>query len=308
MTDPIHSIKYVAQRTGLTAHTIRAWERRYAALVPVRTETNRRLYSTEEVEKLELLHRGTKAGHAIGQIAALTVEELRHLLKNELEQELNLDPDTFPVTGDPDQLLDECLMAVDSLDLDALESLFTRAAALLGSAMLIDRLILPLLREIGEEWVQGELRPAHEHMATSVIRNYLGRLLAASRPAAGARRIVVTTPAGQIHELGAMIAAVTAASEGWRVLYLGPNLPADEIAGALLRYGATAVAMSIVYPPDDPELHEEITILRKSIGPKPTIFIGGRITESLATTLEKVNAIHVQDMPNLRQKLARWQS
>src|SRR5579871_2950965 len=80
MRETMHTIKFVAQHTGLSAHTIRAWERRYAALSPERTATNRRLYSTDDMEKLSLLRRAVQAGHNIGQIARLSLSDLQRLL------------------------------------------------------------------------------------------------------------------------------------------------------------------------------------------------------------------------------------
>jgi len=74
-------MKAVAARTGISSHTIRAWERRYGALSPARTPTNRRLYSAEDVEKLVLMRRAAEAGHSVGQIAGLTIEELRRLAR-----------------------------------------------------------------------------------------------------------------------------------------------------------------------------------------------------------------------------------
>ena len=71
MRKQMHTIKFVAIHTGISPHTIRAWERRYSALSPDRTATNRRLYSTTDIEKLSLLQRAVQAGHSIGQIANL---------------------------------------------------------------------------------------------------------------------------------------------------------------------------------------------------------------------------------------------
>ena len=75
-----HPIRVVARRTGLTSHVIRVWEKRYGAVSPLRTPTNRRLYSDRDVERLQLLHRAILAGHSIGQIAQLPNERLRALV------------------------------------------------------------------------------------------------------------------------------------------------------------------------------------------------------------------------------------
>src|SRR5579871_1811614 len=166
MRETMHTIKFVAQHTGLSAHTIRAWERRYAALSPERTATNRRLYSTDDMEKLSLLRRAVQAGHNIGQIARLSLSDLQRLLA----QNEALEAEKAPAKFLP---LEECLRAVEQLDAAALEYALTRAAAMLGTLVMIDQVALPLLQRIGERWREGEVRVAHEHMASAIVRTYL---------------------------------------------------------------------------------------------------------------------------------------
>ncbi|MGZ4975468.1 MAG: MerR family transcriptional regulator, partial [Limisphaerales bacterium] len=79
MSEAAHAIKLVSLRTGLTAHVIRVWEKRYNAVRPRRTATNRRLYSTDDIERLTLLHEATRAGHSISTIASLSTAELRKI-------------------------------------------------------------------------------------------------------------------------------------------------------------------------------------------------------------------------------------
>jgi DNA-binding transcriptional MerR regulator/methylmalonyl-CoA mutase cobalamin-binding subunit len=306
MTDSLHPIRYVAKHTGLSQHTIRAWERRYAALSPDRTTTNRRLYSSEDIEKLSLLNRAVRAGHSIGQIAGLSVAQLQSLAIPETPAEIgsNLQDSIFTDSNQrATPWLEECRLAVERLNAQGLDEALSRAAAHLGTAALIDRVLLPLLNTIGEKWREGDLRPANEHMASAIIRTFLGRILETFHPDLSAPCLIVTTPVGQVHELGALIAAVTAASEGWRVLYLGPNLPADEIAGAALQSGAMAVALSIVYPPDDSRLEQEIKNLRTMIGPESAILAGGRSSAAYRAPLDSIRAIHLSDLHALRKEL-----
>lgn len=301
----MHTIKFVANHTGLSPHTIRSWERRYAVLSPDRTATNRRLYTVEDMEKLSLLHRAVLGGHSIGQIATLSVSELKGLLIEERTKESALPKQMASAAGAyiPHSYLEECLNAVERWDADALEYALTRAAAMLGTVAMLDQVMLPLLERIGEDWREGDVRPAQEHMASAVMRTFLGRTLAAFQPPAQAPRLIVTTPIRQLHELGALIAAVTAASEGWRVLYLGANLPAEEIAGAAYQSHAGAIALSIVYPPDDPTLAQELDTLRRSVGPEMSLLVGGRASANYTIALQSVGAIRITDMSALRRTL-----
>lgn len=305
----MHTIKFAAQYTGLSQHTIRAWERRYGALQPDRTPTNRRLYSAEDLEKLRLLRRAVEAGHSIGQIAHLSQDSLRNVLDL-------TGSETGPNDGSPPErgaihpetqsasFLDECLHAVERLDTELLHRSLARATSLLGATTAIEHVIAPLLKRIGEDWRSGQIRPAHEHMATALVRTFLGKTLSAFRPEELAPFLIVTTPVGQIHELGALIVAVTAASEGWQVLYLGPNLPAEEIAGAVLRSRARAVALSIVYPPDDTRLADEILALRSYLKDDIPVLVGGQMATAYRATLDSIGAIYVEDLQKLRMQLS----
>lgn len=91
-----------------------------------------------------------------------------------------------------------------------------------------------------------------------------------------APHLIVTTSASQTHELGALIVAAAAVTEGWRVAYSGPNLPAEEIAAAAETLNAQAVALSIVHPPNDPHLVAELQLLRRSLPAEVVLLAGGR--------------------------------
>jgi hypothetical protein len=98
------------------------------------------------------------------------------------------------------------------------------------------------------------MSPAHEHLATVVVRRTLTWMMENGTPPPMAPAIVVATLAGQTHELGAMLAAAAASTHGWRVVYLGANLPASEIAVAANHTRATAVALSLLHPTEDPTI------------------------------------------------------
>ena len=100
-------------------------------------------------------------------------------------------------------------------------------------------------------------------MPSTVIRNFLGRDSSPFAPNSNAPVLIVSTPTGQLHELGAVMVAAAASDMGWRVIYLGPSLPAADIAAAARQHEARAVAVSIVYPEDDPDLPAKLENLRK---------------------------------------------
>ncbi len=301
----MHPIRVVAKRSGLTAHTIRAWEKRYGAIEPQRSETRRRLYSDEDIQKLILLRLATEAGYRIGEIAGYSSEKLRDLLKDVVHTiPETIDSETLEVENlEASSYLENSLNAVLNFDNDKLENILNEAMIDLGELAMIEKFLIPLLHKIGDLWEKGTIRTAQEHMASAVIRTFVGNLLSSHIKKGNAPHITVTTPAGQAHENGALVAAAIAASDGWNVTYLGPNLTAEEIAGASRKKSSQAIALSIVYPHDDPHIAAELQKIRKFVGNEVKIIVGGAAADSYSQTISEINAIYEEKMSNLRTVL-----
>ena len=235
-----YPLRAVIRRTGLSADVIRAWERRYGAVAPSRSDGGQRLYSEEDVVRLLLLRNATAQGHSIGEIATLDISALEALSTRR-------GPDTAVGEDRSDAVIAAAVTATEELDQVALESTLKRAVMSLGATRFVDTIVSDLLRQVGDRWHAGTLSPSHEHLASHTVRRVLGWVADAYEPTAGAPTILVATPAGELHELGAMAAAAAAAEEGWRVVYLGPNLPAADVAAATAQVGAELVALSVVY-------------------------------------------------------------
>ena len=302
-----HSIKVVARKTGLSPHLIRAWEKRYATINPERNGGNRRLYSTEEIERLALLKRATDAGHSIGDIAQLPTERLAVLVAQEGNAGGGLRAADAASQGSnataASQLVADAYAAVEAMDSGRLEAVLDRGSVVLGQVRLLSEIIVPLVERIGEAWRNGELKVAHEHVASACIRTFLGQV---SRPMAvhpGAPVLVSTTPTGQLHELGAILVAASATTRGWRVIYAGASLPSEEIVSVVRAHNARAVALSIVHPEGDPLLPTEIRRLRRLLPEGTQIVAGGRASCGYQEVLNEVGAIQVVSLTGLAEVL-----
>lgn len=297
-----HPIQVAARRSGLSADVIRVWERRYGAVRPSR-DGSRRLYSDADVARLILLRKATAAGRRIGDVAVLDDDSLGRLIH---------DDEVLSATGGRDErphtYFGAALEAVERLDARGLQQTLSAAVTALSRPLLYDQVIVPLMREVGERWRSGSLRICHEHMASAQVIVFLSTLLAGADTGDGGPRLVVTTPAGQRHEIGALLVALTAASEGWQVLYLGPNSPAAEIAATALQGDARAVALSIVYPPDDPGLIEEFRQLRTLLPAQLPLLVGGAAAGAYDAALAAAGVVQVGDLDALRGQLERIRS
>jgi methylmalonyl-CoA mutase cobalamin-binding subunit len=122
---------------------------------------------------------------------------------------------------------------------------------------------------------------------------------------ATAPHLIATTPPRQRHELGALMVAAVAAGEGWQATYLGPDLPPEEIAAAAMEKGAQVVALSLIYPPDDPRLADDLRRLRRLLSPSTVLLAGGRAYPAYGAVLDEIGAIRVPDLSTLRRELDR---
>jgi MerR family transcriptional regulator, light-induced transcriptional regulator len=228
-----YPIRAVSRLTGLSIDTLRAWERRYQAIVPERTDRGRQ-YTHANVQRLILLRELVERGHTISQIAPLPDAELRSMLS----------------TAQP-----AARKAIPTVSIESLVDLFAnfenirandelgRQAALLSPRDLVFGVVLPLLREVGERWHRGEIGIAQEHLVSSAVHHLLGSLLRIYSPRPGAPKIVIATLSGELHEFGIMAAAMIATFCGLNPLLLGPNLPAEELMGAARKTSASIVAV-----------------------------------------------------------------
>jgi MerR family transcriptional regulator, light-induced transcriptional regulator len=305
MADVQHSIKAAAQISGLSPHVIRVWERRYDAVSPDRTDTNRRLYSEEEIERLTLLRQATEGGHSIGNIARLPTETLRKLTEQAQASHSVAPPSRAISLAAPEGIVEEALQATLRLNAAELESAFSRASVAVGHHGLLEKVIGPLAVKLGDAWRDGQITAAHEHFASAVIRNFLARHYKPYGLNGNTPTIVVGTPSGQLHELGAVMVAAAANNMGWRVVYLSTGMPAAEIAGAAIQNQARVVALSIVFPGDDPNLPGELEHLRNLLPPSVKLIVGGRAAESYRSVLTQLGAEHVSDLRQFYSALER---
>jgi MerR family transcriptional regulator, light-induced transcriptional regulator len=271
-----YRIGTVARLTGVSTHAIRVWERRYRAVEPRRTGGGNRLYSDQDVARLRLMKRLTDQGHAISQIANLDEQSLRSLLP-----EAAAPPDL----GDRERLQGEFLTAVEALDVVAAERILSRMALGLSPRDLVTAVVGSLLEEIGRRWEAGTLRISQEHAASALMRNLLGTLMRMYTQDGNAPTAVAATLPGERHEFGALMAALLAATHGWRVLYLGPDLPVDDLVHAVSTSGAQLLLLSLVNDPT-PAQREAARALIAGAGDRVTVLAGGRAAGAFSGALD----------------------
>lgn len=267
-----HRIGAVVERTGLTEHAIRVWERRYAAVKPERTEGGSRLYSDDDVRRLQLLGQLTGEGHAISGLAKLPTAQLVELARVQQAQQA-------PNPTALDELGEQFLSAIRALNPAATDAVLARASDEMAPRELLANLIAPLATEIGARWARGDLTIAEEHMATVALRDLLTRLRRDHPPRASDPIALAATLSGEKHELGLLMAALLAAMSGWNTVYLGTDLPADQLVDAVTMADARLLLLSMV---SEGGLERRGTLreLRDRLPNQVEIIVGGRAAVS----------------------------
>jgi methanogenic corrinoid protein MtbC1 len=279
---------------------------------PARSDTKRRLYSDYDIERLRLIRIAKQNGRRLVDVAPLTLEALRDVVSEDSRYDQAQDNQaevyrpswTSPLesSGTQDDI-DAMLFAVQTMDQHRFDQLLQEGLVKQSLPAYLETVIGPLLREIGESTRLGKLRIAHEHMATAHLRTFIGALRFRETYTGNEPKIVITTPTGQLHELGALMIAALVSVDGWLPVYLGPNTPADEIAACALQSGARVVSLSLTYPADDPRIPTELTRLRTQLDGKIPVFIGGSAAAHHQPLIDRLGLIAPSTLNGLRQSL-----
>jgi len=310
---PRHPIAIVAERTGLSQDVLRVWERRYRAVEPKRSSDGHRLYSDADIARLRLLYAATNAGRSIRQVAGLSTAELARIADEDAaarqqratardrsdRSEATNDRSTNDRSDEANAVVEHALAIAATLEGTELEHVLRRSAARFGLTSFIEDVATPLLTRIGELWHAGRATIAQEHLASSIIHDILAEAMRSTARVSGAETLLVATPSGERHAIGAVLIGAAAAVDGWRVIYLGADLPAKEIAAAAVATEASVVAMSIVYVPDRDHTLDELRTLRARLPASVAVVVGGAGALLLAPELAQAGirvGAHLADL------------
>lgn len=293
-----YPIRTVARLTGLTPDLIRAWERRYAVVQPLRGPRGARLYGPDDVARLEVLARVVDSGRSIGDIAHLGDTDLEDLLPS-ADAVVGVDATVGPLPA-----VDELLAAVEQLDMVRFEGGLGRALLALGATAFANEIALPLIREVGARWSAGQLSIGQEHLVTSSLRSLLGSLVRARRDPESAT-IVLTTVNGERHELGLLLVAVLAAEQGIRVHLLGTDLPAQEIVATARRLDADVVGLSFIAAENRQTATRALEQIQQGLPEHVRIWAGGADAAAVVAQLADERTAVIQEIALLQHHLGQ---
>jgi len=250
------SIQFVSQITGINAHTIRAWEKRYQVILPSRDINGRRLYSQNEIDLLEKINHLVKLGNNISDVAKLSLKSITELYKkyegardkkidkkNAISNNSTMiDDSNFSnknlITNsfiDYNSVLQNLVLALHNYKLDIISHELDKIKLQLDSRSFALHIIYPLFLEVSEQVNSQHLSIAQEHALSALLKFHIGHFLYSQydlKNKNSHNTIVLATPEGELHEFGILIGALLCSYYKTKFYYLGPSMPAKSLADA----------------------------------------------------------------------------
>jgi DNA-binding transcriptional MerR regulator len=273
------SIAVVARRTGLSADTLRIWERRYGFPQPSRNAMGTRMYSSGDVARLVLISRALKSGYRPSEIVGESDSELERLLAKPTEEQ-----------APPNDQVREIVDLVAGDEPARLRAALRRAAALAGARRFVAEIAAPLCDRVGELWASGELEIRQEHLFTERMRTEL-RNMTSTLEGGGRGLAVLATFQDERHSLGLEMAALYLATHGFDAHVLGPDLPPEEIARAARALGAAVVGLSVSDAANPRETEKQLALLQRSLPARVWVWVGGRGARAITTSNRRLATI-----------------
>ncbi len=256
--------------TGVPVETIRTWERRYGFPQSSRNDAGHRIYELAAIEHLRLITSILDQGYRPSQLAGCSCEELEALLVK------STGGDQHRAFSEDCGVWLQCWSeAVSDLDRQRFERQLRAEYGQMSALNFLDHRLSPFLTELGHEWAAGNFGVVHEHFASECIRDFLAALWRPLSATARGATVILTTFSGEEHCLGLHMASLAVSMAERRVVFLGTNMPVDEIVSAVAKTGAATVALSISTNVDEERARSCLTQLRESLGSSVEILVGG---------------------------------
>ena len=297
----MYSIKAITSLTGLTAETLRAWERRYDCITPQRNESGRRSYSQNDLEKLKLLVGLTQTGHAISKIASLNCEQLCHLKNQSANQADNSQANLFS------QIID----ALQHYRIERCEQLLKRALLAHEPLEYARDILLPALHQVGQLWHEEKITIAQEHMFSSCVKRIVLTLVnTLHQPSKSNPSMLFATPSGEPHEFGILLGSLIAASQQYNCYYVGADLPAFDIIDACEHLKPDIIVIGVVKSPAELQTTLELEKLMKFAVTSPSkLWLAGQGAHFWfkQRALGLVNCEYIADIDQFNDKAQQYQ-
>ncbi|RKD98659.1 MerR family transcriptional regulator [Marinifilum flexuosum] len=250
-----YSIKDLEKITGVKAHTIRIWERRYGIIQPERSKTNIRSYSDSDLRKLLNVSMLNSSGIKISHLAKLSTIDLEAKI---LELSRSNKSIGFHI--------EKLTLATVNFNEELFESILSRYILESGMESTIVEVLFPFFERIGVLWQVGSINPAQEHFISNLIRQKLFASIdsLSGKSVEGASKVLIYLKEGELHEVGILFYNYILRRNGFSTLYLGQNLPFKDLVSAVNDYNPDYIISSFISPINPEDINVYLLSMEKS--------------------------------------------
>lgn len=273
----VFSIKDLENLSGIKAHTIRIWEKRYNVLQPMRSTTNIRNYDLQSLQKLlnvVLLH---NYGYKISRIAEHSTEKIELLVREIISEK-----------STKNHAINAFKMAMINFDQALFFNTYNSLLSEKSFREVFYDVVIPLMQEIGLLWQAGTITPAQEHFLTFLIKQKLllnTEKLQILEPKRTDKVFVLYLPENEIHELGLMYLNYEILLNGYKTIYLGESVPIDSLTVMKKYYDNIVFVSYLTVQPTKDVLQDYINeITTKILTPNTKVMLLGRMVEFIDTS------------------------
>lgn len=316
---PVYNTRAIVQRTGVPADTFRAWERRYGLPKPARTAGNQRLYSEKDAALIGWLRDQTRQGLTISQAVALYhAGEPAASERTSPPATVNdvAAPHVSGQSGHFARCRDLMLAALTDFDTAGADRALDEAIAVGTVEQVCLHVLQPVMVEFGERWERGDASISVEHFATAFVLRKFGALFNVSAPENGRGPILAGCVEGELHEVGLLLTCLLLSRRGYRVVYLGPNLPVPDLIQAIRAVRPMVILLSTSTSPGAEMLIDAIDQIESDLARRPTPFAaapivgyGGQIFQQHPDLQSRAHGVYLgADVEHAVQKIDRLMS
>ena len=256
----LFSISELQQFSGIKAHTIRVWEKRYNALNPTRSEGNTRYYDNTQLRRLLNIVSLMESDYKVSELCCMTDEMLFKLLEGKLK-------DSQSSVGTNEYFISQLIAAATSFDEIHFEKIFSNCVLRLGMRNTYLNVIYPLLNRLGIMWSTGTISPAYEHFSSNIIKQKLYSAIDSLPPAKSSRNgWLLFLPENEFHEIGLLFSHYLIRQAGKKVIYLGSNVPFETLLDAVEKTKPEHLFFFLVHHNTPENSQDYIDSLKKYFG------------------------------------------
>jgi len=303
------NIQVASQLSGVASATIRAWEKRYKAVVPERGDNKHRFYSEKDIEKLALLFKLTEIGQSIGKIAHLELKELKYIYATLMHRPYDEKqaPTPFNDRVDFNKILGNLQLALATYKIDIVSHELEKAISTVNPRDFCLQIIIPLFSEIGMKVERGEFSIAQEHTLSSIVKFHMGQMIGQhyQKKHLKEQLFLLTTPENELHDIGLLCSSLLLVQHGFKFIFLGPNMPAASLAEAAcaLRCDKIILGVSRFNLSENLDIEQYLHQLLSALPVKTEVWMGGELRNSGPLRMDNKKLIYLKNLLALDEML-----